>query len=275
MVEPGSPSTAHVKYRKLVEVIGEFESVIVAFSGGVDSSLLLAAAVDALGANALAIAALSASYPASERADAREVADALGARFETVSTDEMSDPSYSSNPVDRCYHCKTHLFATLNRLAGERGIRYVLEGSNADDESDYRPGLKAVSEQKARSPLREVGLTKNEIRLLLREMGLPVWDKPAQACLASRVPYGHRITPEGLDRIGRAELAIRDLGYRVVRVRDWGHLAVVEVGSDQLTELLKPGAAAAVTALLQAVGYRRVAIDTMGYRTGSLNESFL
>ncbi len=259
------------KYSRLLDILRSLNSVVVAFSGGVDSSLLLAAAVEALPGKVLAALARSPSLPAADLADARGLAARLGAELVEVETHEIEDPNYRSNPPDRCFHCKRHLFSKLLALAGERGLEHVVEGSNVDDARDYRPGRRAIAELEVRSPLAEAGLTKGEIRELLQRKGLAAWEKPSQACLASRVPYGQAITPERLSRIDAAERAVRSLGFRCVRVRDFGHLAVVEVGTDELDHLFDPAVRGEVTIQVLGAGYRSVALDARGYRTGSLN----
>jgi uncharacterized protein len=270
---PADPRELRRKVRLLTEELLGTGSVVVAFSGGVDSSLLLALAVEALGPDrVLAALAVSPSLAPTERIDAHRIASLVGASLREVETNEMSDPAYAANPEDRCYHCKSHLFRTLREVAEREGYAAVVEGSNVDDDGDYRPGRRSLAELGIASPLRAAGLNKTEIRWLLRERNLPVWDKPAQACLASRVPYGQRLTPERLARIGAAEAELRTLGFRQVRVRDWEALAVVEVGSDELDRLFEPAMRARVSERLRAVGYGRVTLDPEGYRMGSLNE---
>ena len=263
--------TASEKYKLLLHALEETGGAVVAFSGGVDSTLLLAAAHEALGDRTLAVSGLSPSFPGREYADAVRLAEQIGVELRTVATDELDDPSYSRNPHDRCFHCKTHLFTALRMIADEAGLAAVLDGSNADDTGDYRPGIAAARSLGVLSPLMDAGLTKDEIRLLLKERDLDVWDKPAQACLASRIPYGQEITEERLNRIARAEGSLLALGYRTVRVRDWGHLAVVEVGPDETDRLFLPDQRRAVSSALMEAGYKRVALDTLGYITGSLN----
>ncbi len=263
--------SAKAKYRKLLELLRATGGAVVAFSGGVDSTLLLAAAREALGDRALAVSGLSPSFPGREYTEAVRLAKQIGTELRTVETDELDDPSYNRNPHDRCFHCKTHLFTILRKVADEEGLSAVLDGSNADDTGDYRPGIDAARSLGVLSPLMDAGLTKDEIRSLLKERDLDVWDKPAQACLASRIPYGQEITEERLNRIARAEGTMLDMGYRTVRVRDWGHLGVVEVGPDELDRLFESGERISVSAALKEVGYKRVAFDTSGYVTGSLN----
>lgn len=266
------PELAH-KWSVLLESLSDMDGAVVAYSGGVDSTLLLVAAARVLGDRCLAVMGISPSYPPSQQEEALAVARGLGVIPRLVDTVEMSDPDYLANPEDRCFHCKKHLFAALADIARAQGLQCVLDGSNADDVHDYRPGFRAGALANVVSPLLEAGLTKSDIRALLKELGLLVWDKPAQPCLASRIPYGHKITEEKLARIDAAERAVRLLGFPVVRVRDWGHLAVVEVAPEKLEMLFSTEGRSAVTAALLAAGYKRVALDTAGYRTGSLNEA--
>lgn len=254
--------------------IALLDGAVVAFSGGVDSSLLLAVAVEALGpSRVVAAIGVSPSLAPAERAEGLKLAQLLGATVLEVATHEMDDPQYAANPPDRCYHCKRHLFNTMLELAAEHGLEAVLEGSNLDDDSDYRPGRRSLSELGIRSPLLAAGMTKADIRAALRARNLPVWDKPAQACLASRIPYGQTLTPERLARVGRAEQRLRELGFRQLRVRDWQELAVVEVAPDELERLFAKETRLAVTAALKEEGYSRVTLDPDGYRMGSLNEA--
>jgi pyridinium-3,5-biscarboxylic acid mononucleotide sulfurtransferase len=267
------PAVLQDKWSRLLNLLGSMDGAVIAFSGGVDSTLLLAAGAQALGDRCLAVMGISPSYPREQQRQARELASQLGVTPRMVNTDEMSDADYLSNPEDRCFHCKKHLFGKLSEIAVEEGAEWVLDGSNADDLSDYRPGFRAGREANVRSPMVEVGMTKAEIREVLRQLELPVWDQPAQPCLASRIPYGHEITADKLSRIERSEHAVRALGFTVVRVRDWGHLAVVEVGPEQLEELFEAECRSRVVEALKKAGYKRVALDSQGYRLGSLNEA--
>jgi len=246
--------------------------VLVAFSGGVDSTFLLFAAKEALGAeNVLALIAQSPTYPVEEIEQAIKIADNLGIKCLIIDTEEFQDENFVSNPQDRCYFCKKELFAKLKELAGEKGIEQVLDGSNLDDLSDYRPGARAKSEFGIRSPLQEVELTKEEIRQLSKAAGLPTWDKPSMACLSSRIPYGTRITQDILYKIGEAEKFIRSLGLKQVRVRHHDVMARIEVEPDEIPIVLRDSIRSKITTKLEELGYFFVALDLKGYRTGSMN----
>jgi uncharacterized protein len=261
------------KSRALVDLLTGFESVVVAFSGGVDSAYLACVASRALGARALAITADSSSYPQHHREMALRLASQFEFAHEFIVTDELARPEYRANPENRCYYCKHELFSQLTEIAAARGFRVVVDGSNADDRGDYRPGRQAAREFGVRSPLDEAGLTKADIRELSRRDGLPTWDEPASACLSSRIPYHSEVTPEKLRTIERAEDALRALGFRICRVRHHDTLARVEIGRDEIARALDPELRAAITRELRAAGYRYVTLDLDGYRTGSLNET--
>ena len=246
-------------------------SVLVALSGGVDSAYLAWAAFHVLGDAALAVTADSPSYPDHHRQLALRVARECGLRHETIQTFEVHQPAYASNPVNRCYYCKSELYGALAAIAHARGIAVVADGNNADDRDDYRPGRRAAREFGVRSPLDEVGLTKMAIRELSRRAGLPTWDEPASACLSSRIPYGSAISPTSLAQIERAEDALRTLGFRVCRVRHYGPTARVELDPDDLAGLTG-GMRGRIVGAVRAVGYADVTIDPRGYRQGSLNE---
>ena len=269
--EHGS-SDAGVKDQRLRELLSGFSSAIVAFSGGVDSAYLSVVATQVLGAGALCVTADSPSYPEHHRSLARQVAGAFSLRHEIVATAELERPEYRANPVNRCYYCKQELYSTLTALASARAIDVVLDGNNADDRGDYRPGRQAAREHGVRSPLDEVGLTKQEIRELSRAAGMATWDEPASACLSSRIPYDSEITDGKLRMVEQAETALRDMGFRICRVRHHDTLARLELGPDEIARALDPAVRDQIVRSLRAVGYRQVTVDLQGYRTGSLNE---
>lgn len=260
------------KERELQELLAGFDSVLVAYSGGVDSAYLAWAATHALGRRALCVTADSASYPDHHRQLAGRMAREFGFRHETILTAELERDEYRANPVNRCYHCKRELYTRLTALASERGIAVIADGSNADDRGDYRPGRQAAREFGVRSPLDDVGLTKAEIRDASRRAGLPTWEEPASACLSSRIPYHSEVTTEKLRTIERAESALRAIGFRVCRVRHHERLARVEIGHDELPRALEPAMRDRIVRALTDVGYDSVDIDPRGYRMGSLNE---
>jgi uncharacterized protein len=262
------------KARALRDELRSLRSVVVAYSGGVDSALLALVAHQTLGAHALAVTADSPSYPERHRRMALDIAARFGFAHRVIRTGEMERPEYRANPANRCYFCKHELYTHLTRLAAERGA-VVVDGNNADDRGDYRPGRQAAREFGVRSPLDDAGLTKPEIRELSHEAGLPTWDEPASACLSSRIPYHSEVTDEKLQMIERGEQALRALGFRVCRVRHHDDVARVEIGRDELPRALEPSATAAIVRAVRAVGYREVTVDPKGYRTGSLNEGLL
>lgn len=268
MIEPAA------KEQALAAALASLESVIVAYSGGVDSAYLACVANETLGSRALAVTADSASYSARHRQMATQIAERFGLRHEIVQTNELDRSEYRANPANRCYFCKQELFTHLAKIAADRHA-VVVDGNNADDRGDYRPGRQAAREFGVRSPLDEVDLRKDEIRELSRRAGLPSWDEPASACLSSRIPYHTEVTEEKLRTIERAEEALRRLGFRVCRVRHHDDLARVEVGRDELPRALEPEIGAAMVRELKAIGYRYVTLDLQGYRTGSLNEGLL
>jgi pyridinium-3,5-biscarboxylic acid mononucleotide sulfurtransferase len=262
------------KERALRDTLASLDSVVVAYSGGVDSAYLAVVAHKALGERSLAVTADSASYPQRHREMAIRVAAVFGFRHELIPTTELDQAAYRANPINRCYYCKRELYTHLTKIAAARRA-VVVDGNNADDRGDYRPGRQAAREFGVRSPLDEVDLGKEEIRTLSRHAGLPTWDEPASACLSSRIPYHSEVTDEKLRQIERAEDALRAMGFRVCRVRHHDAMARVEIGRDELNRALEPETSDAIVQSLTAIGYREVTIDPRGYRTGSLNEGVL
>jgi uncharacterized protein len=263
----------HAKKQKLEEYLKELGSIAVAFSSGVDSTFLLKVAKDVLDDKAIAVTARSHSFPKRELDEATAFCEKEGIRQVVVDSEELSIEGFSSNPKNRCYLCKHELFTKIKEIASENGIEYVAEGSNIDDNGDYRPGLKAVEELGIKSPLRYAGLTKSDIRELSKEIGLPTWDKPSFACLASRFVYGETIDEKKLGMVDRAEQLLLDLGFKQVRVRIHGNIARIEVMPEEIAKLIEVNVRDVVYKTLKDIGFDYVTMDLMGYRTGSMNET--
>lgn len=268
----GLPETTRRKYGRLTRILGRMKGALIAYSGGVDSSLLLKTALDAPVRPLLAVIATSETYPGKEIAAAKALARRLGVRPRVIRTHELENVDFAANPPERCYHCKKELFGTLAAIAREEGLPFVLDGANRDDRRDFRPGSRAGRELGVRSPLQEAGLTKAEIREVSRRLGLPTWSKPSMACLASRFPYGTPIEPEGLRQVGAAEDLLRRLGFGQLRVRHHGTVARIEIAPGEFPKAVKREAARRIVSGLKRLGYRYVTLDLEGYRTGSLNE---
>ena len=259
------------KWDRLRSLLREMKLAVLAYSGGVDSSVLLRAASEVLGPNLIAVTAISETYPPAELEPAKRFAVSLGVRHRILATEELTRDEFSRNAPDRCYHCKQELFGKLRQIADAEGIAYILDGTNIDDHRDHRPGRKAAGEFSVRSPLAEAGLTKQEVRALARRMDLPMWDKPSLACLSSRIPYGTPITLELLKNIQAAEDAIHALGIRQVRVRHHGDTARIEVEQDDLARLAAGDVRQQIVDVFKELGYVYICLDLEGYRTGSLN----
>ncbi|MBE0448101.1 MAG: ATP-dependent sacrificial sulfur transferase LarE [Actinobacteria bacterium] len=257
------------KYRNLKDILREMDSVLIGFSGGVDSALLLKVAHDVLGRRALAITGNSATLALSELEEAKRVVENIGASHVIVQADELECADFVVNPPERCYHCKKTRFSTFKKIQLERGLKWMADGTSADDEGDWRPGIKAGIEMGIRSPLKEAGLTKSDIRKLSADLGLPTWDKPSMACLASRVPYGEAITEEKLHQIAEAEAYLQGLGFRQLRVRHHGDLARIEVPRESMNEVLRQSDV--IAGKLKEIGFYFVALDLSGFKSGSMN----
>jgi pyridinium-3,5-biscarboxylic acid mononucleotide sulfurtransferase len=269
--EPGTQKEAALR-----RALATWPSLIVAYSGGVDSAYLAWVATDVLGKRALCVTAVSPSYPERHRALAFRTARDFGFQHEIIRTNELARPEYRANPANRCYYCKHELYIHLSAIARARGIPAIADGNNADDRGDYRPGRQAAREFGVVSPLDDAGLTKSEIRELSHRAGLPTWDEPASACLSSRIPYFSEVTDEKLRMIEQAESVLRELGFNVCRVRHHGQqdaIARLEIGRDEMARALEPQIADSIDRALRAIGYQYVTIDLRGYRSGSLNDA--
>ncbi len=260
------------KEQALRHIVQTMQSAIIAFSGGVDSAYLAYVAARELGDKALAVTGESPSYPDFQRQDALAVVREFAIPHETIVTEEINDPNYQANPTNRCYFCKHELFDKLSALAQERGFAFVCDGNNADDVGDYRPGRQAAAELKVRSPLIEANLTKADIRVLAHAAGLPIWDRPASACLSSRIPYGLPVTIQKLSDIERGEAALRRLGFQQMRVRHHGDIVRIEIAQDELPRALNAAMAQNIVTAFKQLGFKYIALDLEGYRQGALNE---
>jgi len=263
------------KYQRLRQTIADMGSALVAFSAGVDSTFVLKVAHDVLGDKVLAVTARSVTYPATELQEARQLAASIGVRHRVVESKEINIPGFSNNPPNRCYYCKTELYDILTDIARQEGIPYILDGTNYDDIRDHRPGMKATEEHGVRSPLKEVGLTKDEIRLLSKRLNLPTWDKPSFACLSSRFPYGDKITVEKLLMVEAAENFLRQFKFKQLRVRHHDKIARIELGKEDMIRVVTTDIGDQIVAKFKELGYTYVTLDLQGYRTGSMNEVLL
>lgn len=261
------------KLERLKGNIRNMKSLVIAYSGGVDSTFLLKVAYDVLKENVLAVTARSSTYPEREYKEAVSFIEKLGARHMTIISEELEIEGFSKNPVNRCYYCKKELFSKIRKIAAENAIKYIADGSNVDDLGDYRPGMMAVKELKVVSPLREVGLTKEDIRILSKEMNLQTWDKPAFACLSSRFPYGQEITREKLEMVDKAEQFLLDEGFKQVRVRHHGEIARIEVAVSERSKFFNEELMNRVNSEFKKIGFNYTSLDLKGYRTGSMNET--
>ncbi|GAC1370520.1 MAG: ATP-dependent sacrificial sulfur transferase LarE [Ktedonobacteraceae bacterium] len=262
------------KYTRLQDILREMESVLIAYSGGVDSALLLRVAHDVLGERALGAIASSPAYASEETEEAIAVARQMNVPLITLETHELEDERYTKNDVNRCYFCKTELFTNLEPIAKQRGLRHIAYGVNKDDDGDFRPGQRAAREFSVRGPLKEADMGKREIRAVARLLGVPVWDKPAMACFSSRIPYGSKVDVASLQMVYKAEKLLRELGFKQLRVRHHDKIARIEVERSEIPRLVEEEMSRVVTDGLRKIGYTYVTVDLLGYRTGSMNEGF-
>jgi uncharacterized protein len=272
LVEPTAPADLRTKQEKLIELLREMDRAIVAYSGGTDSAYLAWAAHEALGERAIAITADSASIPASHKRDAEDFVRRFGIPHEYVITREFENPDYLKNDASRCFHCKDELFTVLERFGAERGYSNIVYGVNQDDLGDYRPGQRAAKLHRVKAPLVDAGLSKAEIRELSRQAGLPTWDRPAAACLSSRIPYGTPVTIQNIRTVEVGEEELKALGFRQFRTRFHGELVRIEIAREEMERALHPEMAAKFTRIFKHLGYKYVTLDLEGYRQGSLNE---
>lgn len=261
------------KYENLKKYIKELGSAVIAFSGGVDSTFLAKVCKDVLNDSCLAVTATSSTYPEREFKEALELAKEIGIRHKIIKSEELEIEGFSKNPIDRCYYCKSELFSKLKKVADDEGIEYVLDGTNADDTGDFRPGRRAAKELGVKSPLLECGFTKDDIREMSKRLGLPTWNKPAYACLSSRFPYGQEITSEKLSMVEKSEEYLLNLGFVGFRVRHHGDIARIELNPDQINMMLDENIRKKVVSKLKEIGFKYVSLDLEGYRTGSMNEA--